>query len=165
MGRLHNFSKIAFKPFEYREGNIIVTNFYLDPVTKRKKTLQSHLPYPAFSFFEILYVQPNLYYGKEDALMAEGYEWSWGGSFLSKVGHSIDKSMFVNPETCYLLAHWENMDHDELTPDLKFTGSRPLEISEEEQITFMRLAKIGQLEIERQLKAFDEDERQEDYYY
>jgi len=163
MGRLHNFHKIKFKPFSYREGNIEVANYYLDPVTKRKKTLQSHLPYPAFSFFEILYVQPNMYYGKEEELIAQGYEWSWGGSFLSKVGHSIDKSCFISPESKYMLACWEDMDHDELSPDLRFVGSRPMELSEEEQEIFMRVAKIGQVEIERQLKEFDEDERQEDY--
>ena len=156
MGKIHNFSKIKFKPFEYREGNIKVTNFYLDPITKKKKTLQSHLPYPAFSFFEILYVQANIYYGKEKELIAEGYEWSWGGSFLQKSGHSIDKSSFDIPEIAYVLANWENMDHDELTPDLKFVGSRPLEISEEEQLTFMRLAKIGQVEIEQQLNEHDD---------
>jgi hypothetical protein len=158
MGKIYNFHKIKFEPFEHREGNIKVTNFYLDPITKKKKTLQSHLPYPPFSFFEILYIQPNIYYGKEEEMMKDGYTWSWGGSFLQKDGHSIDKSCFINPESAYMLANWDDVDHDEKTPDLKFVGSRPMELSDEEQIIFMRLAKIGQVEIERQLRAFDEDE-------
>jgi hypothetical protein len=158
MGKLHNFNSIKFKPFEYREGNIKVTNFYMDKITGKKKTLQSHLPYPAFSFFEILYVQKNIYYGKEEEMIKDGYSWSWGGSFLQKDNVSIDKSCFVNEESSYMLAHWDNVDHDEKTPDIRFVGPRPMELSEEEQVLFMRLAKIGQVEIERQLNALDEDD-------
>lgn len=57
-----------------------------------------------------------------------------------------------------MIASWGNMDHDEKTPDLKFVGSRPLEIDEEEWSTFLRIAKAGQTEIERQLNNFNEED-------
>jgi hypothetical protein len=57
-----------------------------------------------------------------------------------------------------MLASWENMDHDEKTPDLKFVGSRPMDLTEYEWIIFMRLANAGQFEIQRQLNKFNEED-------
>ena len=57
-----------------------------------------------------------------------------------------------------MLACWTNMDHDEKSPDLKFVGSRPTDLSTEEQVVFMKLAKEGQEHIQEVLLKFNEDE-------
>jgi len=57
-----------------------------------------------------------------------------------------------------MLASWTNMDHDEKSPDLVFVGSRPLDLTEEEQLVFMKLAKEGQAHIQNVLHKFNEDE-------
>ena len=66
---------------------------------------------------------------------------------------NISKSCFKNEEVMYMLASWDNIDHDELTPDLKFVGNRVFELDTEEKEVFMQLAEIGQKEIERQLNV------------
>jgi hypothetical protein len=50
------------------------------------------------------------------------------------------------------------MDHDEKSPDLKFVGSRPMDLSTEEHLVFMKLAKEGQTHIQNVLNKFNEDE-------
>ena len=158
MGRLRNFEKLKWKPFQLREGNISVTNYWVDK-RGRKCPTQEHLDIPRFSYFEILRWYANPHYGKEQEYRDSGYVDSFGGDFLqSPTGSSIQKTFFIKPESCYMIASWGNMDHDEKTPDLKFVGSRPLEIDEEEWSTFLRIAKAGQSEIERQLNNFNEED-------
>jgi hypothetical protein len=157
MGRLRNFKKLKWKPFQIREENISVTNYWVDK-RGRKCPTQEHLDIPRFSHFEILRWHTNPHYGKEQEYRDNGYVDSFGGDFLqSPTGSSIQKTFFTKPESCYMIASWQNMDHDEKTPDLKFVGSRPLEIDEEEWSTFLRIAKAGQAEIERQLNNFNEE--------
>jgi hypothetical protein len=157
MGKLNNFDKIKFKPFELRHGNLKVTNFYLNADGK-KQSLQSHLGDPKYSHWEILGIESNVYYGREQEFREKGYVDSFGGSFLQGDGHSIQKSFFTNPEVCYVIASWRNINHDEKSPDLQFVGRRPFDLSVVEQQTFMILAKSGQEELEKQLNSFDEDE-------
>jgi hypothetical protein len=57
-----------------------------------------------------------------------------------------------------MLASWENMDHDEKSPDLKFVGCRPMNLTEDEQMIFMKLAKAGQEHIEEILNTFNEED-------
>jgi hypothetical protein len=160
MGKLRNFKKIKWKPFQVREGSISVTNCWVDKDGK-KKPVQSHLDIPRFSFFEIMKWQENKYYGKLQEYLDNGWEISFGGEFLQKIGggHSISLSAFTHsPETCYMLACWRDMDHDEKSPDLEFVGSRPFDLTEEEQVIFMRLAKQGQEHIQKVLEEFNEEE-------
>jgi hypothetical protein len=153
MGSIYRYEKIRFSPYEISEGNIEVRNFYVDDKGK-KKSVQSHLKLPSFSFFEILYREHNHYYGKMEEYMAEGYEISFGGGFLQRGGHSIDIGFFHKPYSYYMLAHWEKLNHDECIPDLVFTGSRPFNLTIEEQATFMKLASVTQLHIEKKLREF-----------
>jgi hypothetical protein len=160
MGKLRNFEKIKWKPFQLREGSISITNHWKD---KDGKVIpaQSHLDIPRFSFFEIVKWEKNEYYGKLQEYLDNGWEISFGGEFLRKIdgGRSIDLSFFTqSPETCFMLASWTNMDHDEKTPDLKFVGYRPFDLTEEEQAIFMRLAKAGQDHIEEVLNEFNEED-------
>ena len=158
MGKLRNFEKIKWKPFQVREGNISVTNYWTDKEGK-KCPVQSHLDIPRYSFFEILKWEPNGYYGKLQEYLDNGWEVSFGGEFLQTDRTSISLSLFTHsPESCYMLASWTNMDHDEKSPDLKFVGSRPMDLSPEERAVFMKLAKEGQEHIEKVLHKFNEDE-------
>jgi hypothetical protein len=163
MGKLRNFEKLKWKPFQIREGSISVTNYWTDKEGK-KKPVQSHLNIPRYSFFEILKWEPNEYYGKLQEYLNDGWEISFGGEFLQKSHRSIQLSFFTrSSESCYMLASWTNIDHDEKSPDLKFVGSRPMDLTEEEQIIFMKLAKAGQDHIEKCLIEFNEEEY--DYHY
>ena len=81
------------------------------------------------------------------------------GEFYKKDNDSIiriHKSCFKNSESSYVLAYWIDINHDEKTPDLKFVGGRPFELTKEEMVDFMDLAKCGQQEIENILNDFDE---------
>ena len=157
MGKLRNFKKIKWKPFQSRIDDICVTNYYIND-KGRKCSLQSHLDYPKFSFFEIVKYEANPRFGKEDEYREAGYKDSFGGYYLTKENASIQKSMFLNAESRYMLANWENMDRDEKTPDLQFCGSRPLDLDAHEQFLFMQLAKEGQEHIQKVLNNFNEEE-------
>ena len=158
MGRLRNFDKLKWKPFQLREGSISVTNYWTDEDGK-KCPMQSHLDIPRFSFFEIIKWEPNQYYGKLQEYLDNGWTVSFGGEFLQKDHTSISLSFFTkSPESCFMLASWENMDHDEKSPDLKFVGSRPIDLNEEEQAIFMNIVKVGQKHIEKCLNKFNEED-------
>jgi hypothetical protein len=156
MGKIRNFEKMQFMPFKKRIGNLSVTNFYLDE-DGVPKSVQSHLANPPFSYFEILKHEPNPYYGREEDYILEG------DYYLPKTGHSykIHKSCFVHPESAFMVAHWEDINHDECTPDLKFVGRRPFDLSPEEREAFWELTKLGQEHLENILAEF---ESKQEYY-
>ena len=160
MGTLRNFKKIKFLPFKNRIGDISITNFYVND-KGIPKSLQDHLKYNPFSFFEILKHEKNFYYNKEQEYRDKGYVDSYGGDYLEKENTAIQRSFFDKPESVYMLAHWVKLDHDEKTPDLVFCGSRPFELTTEEQIVFMQLAKEGQEYIENILNEFEEEDETE----
>ena len=149
MGRIYKFDKLKFEPFQCRIGDIQIRNFWMDGGTP--KSLQSHLKLAKFSQFEIVKFEKNPYFGKYQEYLEDGYEESFNGDFLQKDRRSIQKTFFEREESCYTLASWDNINHDELTPDLKFCGSRPFDLDARELKVFMQLALIGQKEIERQL--------------
>jgi hypothetical protein len=158
MGRLRNFNKLKWKPFHFRLGSISVTNYFIDKDGK-KCPMQSHLDISKYSFFEIVKWEPNQYYGKLQEYLDNGWTISFGGDFLQRNNTSISLSFFTgSPESCFMLASWENMDHDEKSPDLKFVGSRPMDLNEEEQSIFMQIAKAGQQHIEKVLSKFNEED-------
>lgn len=156
MGKLRNFNKIKFHPFQSRIGDLQVRNFWMDEGTP--KTLQSHLKLPKFSFFEIVKFEKNGLFGKLQEYIDNGYEESFSGDFLQKDGRSIQKSFFDREESCFTLASWNNMDHDEKIPNLSFCNNRPFELAQEDQIIFMQLAKIAQDHIEKILNDHDDEE-------
>lgn len=159
MARLQNFNKIKFKPFRIQKGQLVAGNFYKD--RKGNKIMyQSHLKGPKFSYFEILKEEPNPNFGKYQEYLDSGYVLSFGGEFLETINGSyrIDVASFENPTRSYVLAYWENLDHDEKSPDLKFVGTRPFDLTQEERLIFMDLAEVCQSEIMEQLNAFDEYE-------
>ena len=159
MGRLHNFDRIKWMPYGERKGDISVTNFYMDNGVP--KPVQSHLKISPFSYFEILKWQPNHYYGKLDEYLEEGYTIESG--FVSNGGVNIDIKFFDKPETCYMLASWNNIDHDEMSPDLEFVGNRVFELTAEEKLVFMELAERGQNYIQKTLNDFYYAQEEETY--
>lgn len=158
MGKIHNFHKIKFKPFRVQKGSLAAGNFYKD-LSGKKQPFQQHLKGPKFSYFEIVKEEPNPYFGKYEEYLENGYRESFGGEFIEKIdgSSSISRSCFLNETVSYVLAYWDNLDHDERTPDLKFVGSRPFDLTKDEQAVFMDLAAICQEEIEEQLNNFNED--------
>jgi hypothetical protein len=161
MGRIYKFDKLKFEPFQCRIGDIQVRNFWMDKGTP--KSLQSHLKLAKFSYFEIVKFEKNPYFGKYQEYIDDGYEETFGGDFLQKIGHSIQKTFFDREESCYTLANWDNMDHDELTPDLRFVGSRPFDLSKEDMDIFIQIATLAQKEIERQLRELTSNEDEDEY--
>ncbi len=157
MGKLYNFSRIQILPFKKRIGDLAVSNFWMNSDGVPESN-QSHLPVPAFSYFEICKYEPNPYYGKLQEYISNGWELSFGGDFLEKERTSISMSFFEDmPETKYMLASWENLDHDECTPDLRLVGNRVFELTPAEQMTFLQLASIGQTHLETLLTKFSNE--------
>lgn len=141
---------MTFLPYKKQIGDLKFTNFYLDD-DGIPKPLQSHLEKIPFSFFEIVHIQPNHYYGTEDQ-----YEWD-GDYALSFIGEPVGyvrthKSCFVNPTTNLVLAWWKDIKED--GSNIEFIGSRPFELDEKGQRDFWELAKWGQQYIEGTLPVF-----------
>lgn len=130
MGKLKNFEKFEFQPFSIRIGNLEAANFYRE-ANYEKKSMQSHLNLTLFSFFQIVKWEKHIQDSQIETHWHDG---------IPKV------------EFCYMLASWENMDHDELTPDLSFVSNRPLQLSDEEREVFFRIAKFTQNHIEEELE-------------
>lgn len=150
MGKNTNFNKIEFTPFSYRIGNLEVRNCYTDHKSGVKASLRQD---NHFNHYVIVKWEKNPYYGNEAEYVLHGeyyqkkdsHEWS----------AKIHKSCFESSETCYVIAYWVNMDHEELTPDLQFVGMRPFELkTQTETLVFMELAKAGQYRIQGELATF-----------
>lgn len=157
MGKLYNFDKIQILPFKKRIGDLEVSNFWMNSDGVPQSN-QSHLAIPPFSHFEISEYQPNPYYGKLDEYLSDGWELSFGGDFIRKGPTSIHIHFFNSlPETSYMLASWENIDHDECTPDLKLIGNRVFKLTLAKQLTFLKLACTGQKHLESILTKFSNE--------
>lgn len=151
MGRISGFDKIVFKPFSMRIGNIEATNYV--NVEGVIKPMQSHLN-KNFSFFEIIKWEPNPYFGKQDEYELDGFGETWkrkdGTSSVGLVGESF----FTKTESCYMLAHFADLNHDEVCPELRFCGGRPFDLSIEEMRDFMQAAKACYENIQGQIQEF-----------
>ncbi len=111
-----------------REGNI---EFKKYTSTKTKEPL-----------WEIVKWEKNPYYGKEEELRSQGYEDSFGGGFLRKNGHEIDKTFFKYPESCYVIA-WVKVNKKEPDVFIESIGSRLLGLDEKEREQFWEVYKKG----------------------
>jgi hypothetical protein len=154
MGKNSNFDKIEFTPFSYRIGNLEVRNCYTDRKSgvKVPRNQNSH-----FNHYEIVKWEKNPYYGNEKDYILRGEYYQKKDS--SEWSAKIHESCFESSETCYVIAYWVNMAHDELTPDLQFVGMRPFELETQTEILlFMELAKAGQYRIENELQNYKGDE-------
>ena len=151
MGTIRNFNKIKFRPFSLRIGNLKVTNFYTeDGLIKPFSNNNGN----EFGHYSISKIELNPHFGKESEYILNGEFYQKDVNSFSK----IHKSCFKNSESSYVLAYWIDINHDERTPDLKFVGGRPFDLTKEEMVDFMDLAKCGQQEIENLLKNSDDED-------
>ena len=120
------------------------------------------------SRYEIVKYELNPYYGKEDdyelielksilnfddSIPYEDKEKVYAYTPKGEYNCVIDKSCFVNPESCYVVAHFE-VDKDGWA-DLVWCGDRPLKLSKTEWKNFMECVQFGYKHINGSL--YDED--------
>lgn len=99
-------------------------------------------------FYEIIKWSDNPHFGKEQEYRDSGYVDSFGGDFLQSPtgGHSIQKTFFVRPESCIMIA---SLHINKREPDinLKSVGSRLLELTERERADFFEVYEIANTKI------------------
>jgi hypothetical protein len=92
--------------------------------------------------YEIIKWVANEHFGKEKEYREEGYVDSFGGDFLQKNGHSIQKTFFTNKETCFTVA---SLQLNRREPDvyLESVGSRMLDLDDQEMLDFIEVYRIA----------------------
>ena len=99
---------------------------------------RKHAPSTKGKFlYEIVKWQTNPYYGKEEELIKDGYEWSISGEFLQKDEHIIDGMCFYAKESCYVIA-WLKIGSED-TPYIETVGDRLLDLDGAELYSFMEV--------------------------
>jgi hypothetical protein len=93
------------------------------------------------SLYEIIKWENNPYFGKEQEYRENGYVDSFLGDFLKKDGHSIQKTFFTYPESCYVIAFIEKGSE---SWELRSVGERLLDLTDEEWDDFHQIYKLGQ---------------------
>ena len=92
--------------------------------------------------YEIIKWQENIYFNKEQEYRDVGYKDTPLLESLHKDGHSISKSFFTIPETCFVLS-WIKINKREPDIYLESIGSRLLDITKEEKDDFWKVYKEG----------------------
>ena len=90
--------------------------------------------------YEVVRWYPNPYYGHKDE-----YEDCGGGSYHKKDGPAncyISETCFEHPESCLVLAFFD-VRHEGENVDLRFVGSRPLALCEDEFDAVMKCVRYG----------------------
>lgn len=98
--------------------------------------------------YEIIKWEPNEYFGQEEELRKEGYEDSFGGDFLVKNGHNIQKTFFSTPEYCFTIASLR-LNRREPCVYLESVGSRLLDLNEDEIKDFFEVYRSSVPRIEK----------------
>ncbi len=96
--------------------------------------------------YEIIKWSPNVHFGKEEEYKKDGYVDNFEGGFLQKPGHSIQKSFFTLPETCYVIAFIEK---EKDNWELKSVGERMLDLTPEEWEDFHKVYTLGQTKLNK----------------
>jgi len=80
---------------------------------------------------EIIKWQPNCFFGKENE-----YDQLDSETFRNKINphYIVHSSCFLNNETCYVLANFEN-------GNLKFIGDRPFQLTEKDFNDFIKITR------------------------
>jgi hypothetical protein len=147
MGDLRDFIKYEFSPFKLRIGDLEATNYYIGDDGTIKSIWDSDTS-PKFSYFQISRLIQNIYYKKES-------DYNLVGDFYQLKNediYNINKSCFLNSESSFLIAKWNNIESDELNPNLEFILDRIFTLSDNDINIFMKIAKTTNDEIKRQLK-------------
>lgn len=100
-------------------------------------------------FYEIIKWEPCRYYGKLDEYLNNGYKESFGGSMIQKDNHSISKSFFDIPETCYTISTIEQNNEGWY---LKTVLDRFCTLTDVEQMKFIGLYILADQKLNKHLK-------------
>ena len=108
--------------------------------------------------YEIVKWQRNLYYGKQEDYITEGWILD-GGFFRNRSNNvSIQASAFDMPETCYTIATL-HYDDDEGCCDMKTIGPRLLDLDKPELNDFFAVYEYAEDRIrEEELNRIEEPE-------
>lgn len=100
---------------------------------------------PEYVSYEIVKWEPNTYYNKESLFKKDG------NYYISDIGNfRIHKSCFKNKETCYSIAIYKYDDYENIY-NIEFVDNRPLDLSDNEWITFKKLLEKGAEFLENEL--------------
>ena len=99
-------------------------------------------------FYEIVKWDANGYYGKEDEYRANGYEDNFDSGFLTKNGHSIQKTFFTTKECCYTVATLE-LNYGEPDVNLKSVGARLLYLKKHDRDDFFTVYEMANKKINK----------------
>lgn len=95
---------------------------------------------PKYIGWEICKWEPNPYYKRESEFIEDGEFYHPNDKHYKFV--SIHRDCFKHPETSYTIASWDWDKHEDCY-ELKFCGDRPLNLSNEEWLTFRKLLEHG----------------------
>ena len=98
--------------------------------------------------YEIVKWENNTQFGKEKEYRDNGYVDSFGGDFLQKNGHSIQKTFFERQETCYTVASL-NLNMTEPCGDLESVGSRLLYLKKDDIKDFFEVYRLADQKISK----------------
>ena len=98
--------------------------------------------------YEIVKWENNTYFSKEKEYRDNGYVDSFGGDFLQKNGHSIQKTFFERPETCYTVASL-NLNRKEPCVYLESVGSRLLDLKKDDIKDFFEVYRLADQKISK----------------
>ena len=90
--------------------------------------------------YEIVKLEPNPYYNKEEEYRDNGYIETYGEYSLQKGNHIIDKTLFKNPESCYVLAWLKKSEYGFV---LESIMDRLTKLSTEEWNSFIEVYTTG----------------------
>ena len=98
--------------------------------------------------YEIVKWENNTQFGKEKEYRDNGYVDSFGGDFLQKNGHSIQKTFFERQETCYTVASL-NLNMKEPCVYLESVGSRLLYLKKDDIKDFFVVYRLADQKISK----------------
>ena len=105
---------------------------------------------PEVPSWEIVRYVPNEYYNKESEYDYFPNEHCYRPK--NNPNHSIAENLFKSKEYCYTIAVWKYIEKDS-EYELRFVGSRPINLSKKEREWFWVIAEHG----EKQLNDYEED--------
>jgi hypothetical protein len=106
-----------------------------------------------YAHWEIRRCQPNPYYQSKEDYLARGYYYTHDGECVSNGSHTIDVSLLNIAELKTTIAYWVSYPGDFRHKVLQLVDDRLFEMSEDEQLKFLKLAKIAHAEIQNQLDS------------
>lgn len=96
--------------------------------------------------YEIVKLENNPYFGKEEEYRKDGYIDSFGGDYLQKENKSIQKLCFMYPESSYVIAFIEKGKE---SWELRSVGERMLDLTPEEWVEFHQVYTLGQTKLNK----------------